>query len=291
MNHFLDRLIVGTAQLGLKYGINNSEDMPNEHKAFGLLKACQELGINKLDTSEGYGDSHAKIKHSTAAGLKFQIYTKFVLKTGDSLLSAANRILLELDRQSVECISFHRFDDYLKFPSGNESLALKQQGKIKKLGVSVYGESEIEKVLRDPHVDVVQFPFNLLDCSAEKIKLLGSLKANQKEVHIRSAFLQGLFMKPLDDFPEHLAALKKPVQDLHLIAQELNLSLHALALAFPFSLSEIDGVIIGLDSAPQIRENVQALQAAKLPSDLLQKLQAITGYERSLLNPATWAEV
>ena len=44
------KLILGTAQFGLNYGINNSLGKPQEGKVLSLLKTAHNSGIKVLDT-------------------------------------------------------------------------------------------------------------------------------------------------------------------------------------------------------------------------------------------------
>ena len=54
-------LSLGTAQLGLSYGINNTDGKPDEKKAFEILDCALENGINTLDTAAAYGESEQVI--------------------------------------------------------------------------------------------------------------------------------------------------------------------------------------------------------------------------------------
>ena len=53
----LDKLILGTAQLGSHYGINNLTGKPTRKMAFDLLNHAYDNNIRILDTAESYGDS------------------------------------------------------------------------------------------------------------------------------------------------------------------------------------------------------------------------------------------
>ena len=53
-------MILGTVELGLDYGINNSEGKPSKMQAFELLDTAWNGGIRELDTAAAYGDSELK---------------------------------------------------------------------------------------------------------------------------------------------------------------------------------------------------------------------------------------
>ena len=69
---------------------------------------------------------------------------------------------------------------------------LKKINKIGKIGVSVYSNSEIIKLLKKYKINVIQVPFNILDQRLNNTKLLKILNTRKIEIHVRSIFLQGI---------------------------------------------------------------------------------------------------
>ena len=69
---------------------------------------------------------------------------------------------------------FHNFDSYAKSSHlYRELVEAKQNGLVKKVGISLYTNQEIESVLNsDAHFDVFQIPFNLLDNSFKRQEIL-----------------------------------------------------------------------------------------------------------------------
>ena len=55
------KLILGTAQLGLDYGIINSDGKPTNQKSFELIKECLNNGIYQFDTAQAYGNAEKKL--------------------------------------------------------------------------------------------------------------------------------------------------------------------------------------------------------------------------------------
>ncbi|MDD5598133.1 MAG: aldo/keto reductase, partial [Victivallaceae bacterium] len=51
------KMMLGTVQFGLNYGIANSAGKPTYETVREIIKAAYEGGINCLDTAAGYGDS------------------------------------------------------------------------------------------------------------------------------------------------------------------------------------------------------------------------------------------
>ena len=54
----MSKLILGTVQMGLDYGVNNSSGKISNKESFEILSLAFSNGINILDTAEVYGNSH-----------------------------------------------------------------------------------------------------------------------------------------------------------------------------------------------------------------------------------------
>ena len=52
------KLILGTVQFGLDYGINNNSGKLKKNEVLELLKISYNHGIRTLDTAELYGNAH-----------------------------------------------------------------------------------------------------------------------------------------------------------------------------------------------------------------------------------------
>ena len=78
-NNYNNKLILGTVQMGLAYGINNKIGKVSLSKSLDILKCAFDNGIRTLDTAEVYGDAHYIIGlfHERFPDSKFNIITKF----------------------------------------------------------------------------------------------------------------------------------------------------------------------------------------------------------------------
>ena len=98
------KLILGTVQFGLNYGINNTTGKLKENKVLELLKIAYDLGIRTLDTAEVYGSAHEIIgnfhkKHSCS---RFKIITKFPHSV--EFNSINDKVVEYLEQLNVSCI-------------------------------------------------------------------------------------------------------------------------------------------------------------------------------------------
>lgn len=286
-----DKLILGTVQFGLDYGINNSVGkVPIDESQKILCKAFQE-GIRVIDTAEVYGNAHQVIGdfHRANPDMKFSIITK--VSPSDNLSSVEDKInqyLVELNVNILEGFMFHSFQSYLDhkviLP---KLLKLKDNGLIKHLGVSVYTNNEFEALIKDDGIDLIQLPFNLLDNYFLRGELMLEAKRKGKTIHTRSAFLQGLFFKnPIDKLPI-VQALQPQLLKIHEIAKECEVSVASLALNYCLQQSNIDYVLIGVDSLKQLEVNLNALNF-KIDKKIINIINQIYTEDTDLLNPSLW---
>ena len=289
-----NKLILGTVQFGLNYGVNNNLGKVSEGSIRDILDLAFARGIQILDTAEAYGNSQERIgSYHKNSDNRFDIVTKFHSAVDiNSSFDIKERILEDINILGVEGLygyMFHSFSDFDKyFNFFKEGLIeLKSKGIIKKIGVSVYTNEELEKVIETKDIALVQLPYNLLD--NDKLRGESIYKAKQKgiEVHTRSAFLQGLFFKPIDTFTGNLVNLKDELNKLNNLIESNQLNMASCALNYPISKKHIDKVLIGVDSLEQLEENINALNITNSPS-VFKKIDQIKIKDKQLLNPSLW---
>ena len=91
----LSDIILGTAQIGLNYGIANRGGKPSVAKSIELLETAFDEGIRTLDCAEAYGDAHQIIGsyHKIHPNSKFGIITKFTKVDENPTLKVEEKIL------------------------------------------------------------------------------------------------------------------------------------------------------------------------------------------------------
>ena len=285
------KLILGTVQFGLKYGINNTSGKPKKDEVLNLLKVAYSSGMRVLDTAEAYGNAHQLIGnyHNTQNNCKFEIITKFPHQIKHDLIK--NKVLEYIDVMNVNTLDvmmFHSFDSFQSNYNALKTLSeLKSDGLINNIGVSVYTNSQLENLLNEDLITVVQFPFNLLDNFSVRGDLIIKLKEKGKIVHTRSAFLQGLFFKKITDNLLIVQALKPHLKTLNKIAKKQGCSMEALALSYCVKQKNIDNVIIGVDSISQLNDNITVADY-EVNEEALKCINNINVENLDLLNPSLW---
>lgn len=286
-----NKFILGTAQMGLNYGINNLTGKISFEDCCSILNSAFKYGLRILDTAEAYGDAHKVIGnyHRLNPYQKFSIITKLPhnVKYKDVEEKVIN-YLEDLYVDYIEVLMFHSFESYKKNVESLDILCkLKKQGKIKYIGVSVYTNNEIEELLQDKRIDVVQLPFNLLDNKIVRGELISKLKHNGKTVHTRSAFLQGLFFKQTSDTNVAYQALIDEISIINRIVVQENTTITNLALSYCLGQNDIDNILIGIDSINQLEENLKSLDY-RISTEAIDKINQIKVKNMDFLNPALW---
>ena len=286
------KLALGSAQFGLNYGISNQQGQVDRQEVLRILQLAQQQKITLLDTAAVYGDSEKILGHSG-------LCEKFALVSKIPALSAQEKdvaiyienSLKNLQITQLEAVLFHRVDDLISSPLKkvrfDNLIAQKQQGKVKKIGVSVYTPQQLDYCFNHYPLDIVQLPFNLLDQRFLQTGWLDKLKKSAIEIHCRSLFLQGLFLMEstqlADYFHPYLPVLAKISQK----AQTLNTSVLSLALALACQQSTIDKMIVGCCNKAQLQEIITAYQQAKKISA---NLTDLAYDDEQLLLPSFWPQ-
>ena len=70
------KIVLGTAQFGMDYGITNSEGKVKDKEISNILKLAESKGINYLDTAPAYGDAENIIGKHLLKYKTFNIISK-----------------------------------------------------------------------------------------------------------------------------------------------------------------------------------------------------------------------
>lgn len=282
------KLALGTVQLGLPYGINNKVGKPDKDEAGQILEKADLEGITILDSAEAYGDSLRVIGTylRKSNNCNFRVVSKFI-GNDEGLEIKLDKTLGLIGQSDLYVFMYHRFSDYESGKYANELLALKEKGKIQKLGLSLYSEDELKRALDDMAISVIQIPFNPFDASEEKKKILAYAKSNGKEIHVRSIFLQGLIFKEVAELSGNLKGWAKPISEFRKIVEGYGLNVREACLNYALHQSFIDYVIVGIETKTQLEENLAAVRA-NIPGNIFDNFQNLTVPEKALLNPSNW---
>jgi aryl-alcohol dehydrogenase-like predicted oxidoreductase len=275
----MGRIVLGTVQFGLQYGVN-SVGRPSEKIVQDILAEAYKGGIDILDTSSAYGNSEEIIGECISPEEGFKIISKYPkgkTPVGEMFYSSLKRLKVD----SLYGYLLHHFEVYKNNPKvWDEFVALKEVGKVKKIGFSLYTPEELQIILDNKSpFDLIQVPFNIFD--KKFLPLMKKVHEEGVEIHVRSTFLQGLFFKDRKTLPEKLKPMKKYLLQLDEFSKQTGLSISEIALNYNLQNPYIDGVLIGVDNVAQLQTNLASVKDTPIDIEIEVK-------EQELLNPVNW---
>lgn len=255
MNEKIQRMVLGTAQLGSRYGIANRGEAPTVEKGLRILKTAWEVGIRYVDTAPGYRSEAIIGEFVRAEGVQadIRILSKIpslrsAKKWKDFVRNSINASFKNLGANRIEVLFFHDPKDaLLLFTHADFFKELLGSFPIESLGVSVYEPMEVQRMDGCGFDLAIQFPFNVLDRRFEKIAIPEGKRFG------RSVFLQGLLagVSLKDDAPI-------PLKELHAAISAdckiYGVSALQISLAYVANSDAIDFFLVGVDSDEQLKD-------------------------------------
>lgn len=286
----MDKLILGTVQLGTKYGINNSSGKPNMNDSLNILDKAYHLGVRGLDTAESYGDSYKII------GQYHKKFPSKIFKIFDKSSGLEKKDFQDKIEKKLEFLKINYFDGYMfhstKIFQKNMHIQediyeLQKRGLIKKLGISVYTNDEIDFLINEGfQFDFIQMPFNVLDNENIRGKVIKKMIKNNIDIHVRSIFLQGIFYVDYNNFPKKLEPLKKYISSIKSICNSTKYNIDDMLLGYPRTKKYIKKIVFGIDNINQLENNLHTYnKESDIPVNDIEKINV---EEKDLLNPALW---
>jgi len=235
MNKVFNKICLGTAQFGLKYGISNKTGKIKYEEIEKIIDYCIDQDICAIDTAQSYGESESILGHFNLA--KFKVITK-ILHSG-----SLEKSLEKLKISSLYGVLLHNENEI--DANWSKLVKYKTQGLVEKIGVSVYSPDNLLTIMKNYTIDIVQLPLNILD--QRFIALLSKIKERKIEIHVRSVFLQGLLLMEYSQVPDFFCPIKT-------ILKKIPRDKLGFALNFVKNIDEIDKIVIGVTSRRELEE-------------------------------------
>jgi len=287
----VSRIALGTVQFGLNYGVANNTGRVTSDEAKAILEVAKKNNIDVLDTAILYGDSEKTLGQLGAS--EFSIITKLpALPEGqvnvyDWVRQQAQDSLNRLGVETLYGLILHRPNQLLG-ENGAEIYrglqSLKDDALVNKVGLSIYSSSELLDMFGRYNFDILQAPFNLIDRELDTSGWMDRLKDLDIEIHSRSAFLQGLLLMNEADIPSRFFAWRGLFQKWHRWIEEYGCTKLEACLAFPLQYSQIDKVVVGVDTAKQLGQIIDATKDISINN-----FPDIQSSDQNLINPANWS--
>jgi aryl-alcohol dehydrogenase-like predicted oxidoreductase len=295
-NDLIKKLVLGSAQFGINYGIANSKGKVKTKEIKKIINLSKKKGVLKIDTAISYGSSQKDLGKNNLD--KFKIITKLPnlplsIREKDISQWVESKIrysLKELNVKKIYGLLFHEPQNLLDkkgkqlFNSVNN---LKNNGLIDKIGISVNNFKILRKLVGLYSFQIVQVPFNILD--RRVLKFINLLKRKKIKIYARSIFLQGLLLSERIFRKKKFSKWKKIWDQWELYNIKNDNNYLYSALSFVVLNKKIDYIIIGVDNSYNLKEIIKNINLIK-KSDKKFKFLANTLVcpDENLINPSMW---
>lgn len=294
-------LCLGTAQLGMQYGINNKVGKLDKELVFEILDTAIENNIMMWDTASIYGEAEALLGEYLVAHKDVTRDVKIISKQCQSVdgldHKAVEKCIREELQQSLERLHREYLDGYLLHSyreiDNSDTIRtlheLKTEGLVRAVGVSVYEIDEAEKAIEGGGIDYLQMPCSVFDQRGLTSGVFRGAKEKGITVFTRSVFLQGLLIMKEEEIPNYLSEIKPYVAEFDHILNKYNIEKKHAVLKYILSQSVIDYMVFGVETKEQLREIVEEKKAPMLPNALINDIQEyFSNIRTALILPINW---
>ena len=296
----LSRLMLGTVQFGMPYGVANRTGQPTYHEVVNIVAAAVEGGVNCFDTAAAYGTSEevlGRVTHELRIADDVTIVTKILPLTPAELSDA--RLATEAIERSVETsrqrlgqdcllvVLFHRESDAIHRNALEE---LQSKGLVRQVGVSCDNRpGPAARFVTGGKTSALQIPGNILDRRHQASGIFELASQNGVAIFVRSLFLQGLLLAPAETIPAGLRDVIPVRAELTRLAAAGGMCLAELALRYMLSQPGVTSVLTGVETVQQVQENLLMLQKGPLPQELVNAVDALRpDLSEFVLTPSQW---
>ncbi len=292
-----ERLVLGTVQLGMNYGVANRTGRPDAEEARAIVAAAWEGGIRTFDTAQGYGDSES-VLGTALRGLGIAGEARVITKLdpaldpsdGTEVVRSVERSLRQLGIGKLHGLMLHREALLAELEGGlGETLSgILREGLAERTGVSVYTPEAARKALDSGLMTLIQLPANILDRRFARAAVFETARERGVEIHVRSPFLQGLLLVDEGDIPDRLAFARPWVERFGSQCRRHGLGRREAALGYLKAAHPEARVVFGAETARQVRENLLDWSREIDPAFAAETDQAFAGVEERVVNPVLW---
>lgn len=277
----------------------------DDNQSIAAIHKAIDLGVNWIDTAPVYGLGHSEeivgraVKQST---VKPFIFTKCGMLWNEkgeiqrSLVEIRREVEDSLRRLQVEAIDLYQIhwpvDDKEEdlLDAWTTMAELKQEGKVRYIGVSNFSALQMERCLDIAHITSLQPPYSMINRAVEP-EILPFCFSHQIGVinyaPMHSGLLTGAMTKervanlPPDDFRRNAKNYQEPYLTRNLaiadflkqIGARHGVSAGVIAIAWTLSNPAVTAAIVGGRSPEQV-EGIWPAAKLKLSHDEMQEIEA-----------------
>ena len=285
-----DKIIIGTAQFGLDYGIANSKGKMKTNEIKKIIKYARTNYIKNIDTAHAYGDSEQRLGN---VGIKnFNVIVKLPATNPTQpydqwVKKSIHSSFKKLKINKADTVLVHNAKFLLNTKMGKkiyeELKKFKNKNIIKNIGVSIYSINDLKNIIKKFPMDVVLISLNIFDQRILNKKIINTLKRKNIKIYTRSTFLQGLLLMSKNKIPAKFNRWKKKFDMWFRELEDKKVSAYDACLDFVMKNKDVDKTLIGIDDFKQFKEIFKDkpkinINYKKFNSNKINKL----------INPAKW---
>ena len=293
----VSRIILGTVQLGMDYGVANVHGQPDPARAREIVRAAWDAGIRHFDTAQAYGTSEAALGRALRelgiAG-EARVASKLAMPQDPAEVGAS--IEKTFERLGVErlwCMMLHhpRHLDEWDGPLGQMLESHRRAGNFEHLGVSLSPLADAPRCLAHPAMEVIQLPCNAWDRRPMCLGVIEEANKTGRLCCVRSIYLQGLLTMPPQAIAARLPAAESASRAWHAFAASKNMSPKELAVRFGMTLAA--PLVIGAETPEQITETVALARRGPLRLETIEELSTAMDplVTDEILEPWRWSQI
>ena len=275
------KLILGTVQWGMNYGISNTNGVPTDMELKEIFKTMDKAGIDTLDTAHSYGNAQNRLRSFITD--KNKVISKINISNIDNLKIQISESLSNIGLDKFEGFFFQNVKTLIKNKVyWDQAIEIKKSGLVNQIGFSIYNPKDLfELIGRGVIPDIIQIPFNIFDRRFEPH--LKRIKSYGIEIHVRSVFLQGLLISSYLTDPIGFEKWNVLWNNYRKWINQIEVSPVDACLNHVRSYDSIDKIVIGITSNQELKEIILAFK--NIP--LVAPVNLISNDQR-LINPIKW---
>ena len=255
----MSKFILGTANFNGDYGIAQKKNLELA-QIEEILSFAQINNLNHFDTANSYGDAQKILGSLLDYSNRVQIDSKIgnhECGTVESILESVQKSLAELKINKLSTLYLHDANSLLgnnKSSTKNGIRKILEMGLADHIGVSVYTLNDLLECKKElPDLSRFQVPENICDRRLSHSEEMLELARDNNVINVRSIFLQGLLLMPIEAIPKSLSESSKSINDLDLYAKKEAVTRIDLCIAYAKSISWASKIVVGVESISQLK--------------------------------------
>jgi len=295
--NYSSRIVLGTAQLGMNYGIANKTGKPDLATARDIVHTAWDGGIRYFDTAQAYGESEqvlGAVLSDLGIGNEVHIITKPSpdIDHGNkkNLEDALSQSLEDLKCDHIYGLMLHRetFLDLFETGLADTLKTFLRQGLVENIGVSLYSPIRAKAALEIPIISMIQVPANMCDHRFFEADIFDLAKKKSAMMFIRSVFLQGLLLMDIRKIPKVMQFAAPVIDKVEQLSQEFNLTREELALSYVRQKYPHAFVVVGAETKQQLASNLSAWKSEKSVLVTTRIDEIFSEVDERIINPTLW---